>query len=187
MMRFTESFIHDADCCEDVEIRSDCEFIVYQSTKPDGDFIPIGPDSVHDRVWKKRLDKDETIYIDFSGVIAFTNNPVNRYDPSGGDKIVEIIPESEMNMYDRMRAELLSVISDMAVKRGDESFEEADDLEFEDEESDQAPLTPYEFQDMQEEYLVEDDVPENSKDVSEETPPPENSFPDQPAEEKISA
>jgi len=87
----------------------------------------------------------------------------SRYESGGGEKLVEVIDDSELSMYDRLRAEMLAKISEVADARGEESFEEANDLEFEDDDSD-IPLTPYEYHEMVEEHL-RDDNPEEAPQV----------------------
>lgn len=152
MITMKESFIHKCQTDSDLTLRTDCIFNVYQIINEK--YFPIGPNSVNDRIWKKRTKKDEEYYFDFEGNIALEIHSIKTHDSSGGDKMVEIIPESELSMYDRLRSELLSMMSEVSEKHGDESYEEANDLEIDDEDDD-IPLTPYEFHDMKEEYLKE--------------------------------
>lgn len=168
MISFKESFIHriENDC--DLALFFDCEFQIYQII--DDKYYPIGPNSVNDRRFAIRLGKTAEIFVEFEGNCSLTETPVRLADPSGGEKMVEIIPDHELSMYDRLRSELVSMMSEYADKSGHESYEEASDLDLD--EDDDVPLTPYEFQDMKEEYLRENADSEQPEEIKESVPPP---------------
>lgn len=151
MSLFKESFIHEVKEDQHITIRTDCEFQVYISPLEKQNWTPYGPDSVNDRVFKHRINGGHELFIEFEGNCAFEFSPIGRKEKPDPMKLVENIPDTELSMYDRMRAELLSELSQFAENRGDESFDEANDLELE--EDDETPLTPYEYSDMAQEYL----------------------------------
>ena len=162
----------------EITIQSDAPFNVYMSLG-DEKFTPIGPASANSRYFKRKFEKDTELHITCDGIFSLNENIISpRREIPSGEKLVEIIPEDEMNMYDRLRAELLQVMSDMSSKKGDETFDESDDYELE--EDDDTPLTPYEFADMKEEYLREvpkDEMtsePEKDTPITDINPPPED-------------
>lgn len=150
-----ESFEYELEKRENIEIRTDCGFTVYKLC--DSSFAPIGPDSLGDRFYSAIFEKGDVIFIDFEGNCSIEAKEVaNTMEIPSGEKLVEIIPEEEMSLYDRLRGEMMQYLSDMSDKRGDESFEEANDFDIDDEDYD-IPLTPYEYNDMIEEYPGQDE------------------------------
>ncbi len=103
------------------------------------------------------------------------------YDPVDPESLVETLAPEEMNLYDRLRAEMLGMLSQFADKNDLETVEEADDFEVDD---DDDPLinTPYEYAAMMDEYPVEDTPP-----GSEPTPSTESAAEPTPSESEPEA
>lgn len=165
MNTFKEPFIHVCETDQDFQLALDCEFNVYQIVNEK--YVPIGPANCNERVFKSRFPKGTELFVDFEGNCALQHFYINSSEIGGGDKLVEIIPDNEISMYDRLRSEMLNMMSDISDKRGDESLEEASDLELD--EDDETPLTPYEYQDMAEEYLIENPPTNQETDENPET------------------
>jgi len=87
-----------------------------------------------------------------------------RYESNNGEQLAIDVDTSEMSMYDRLRNDLLVKISEYADSKGLDTLYDDDDMEFEEDNSD-VPLTPYEYKEMQEEYLSDEKV----NDVSQES------------------
>lgn len=95
------------------------------------------------------------------------------YDPVDPESMVEIVTPSEMNIYDRLRSEMLTYVNQIADKKGFDTIDEADDLDFPDDDENDI-LTPYEAIDMAEEYPVDEVADPTSS-----TLPPDNSGSDE--------
>lgn len=84
----------------------------------------------------------------------------NRNETPSSESLVEIIPEGEMSMYDRLRGEMMGLISQYAEKKGMDTWEDDGDYEIDDDED---PLidTPYEFNAMIEEEPIDHEKAQN--------------------------
>ena len=89
-----------------------------------------------------------------------------RGETPDGKSLVEILPEGEMNMYDKLRQEMLQMFQDRAENNDMDTMEEANDLEFDDDDENLID-TPYEYKAMTDEYLAEQ-VFRNANDVEKE-------------------
>jgi len=170
----------DDDCY--LVVRSDCEFYVYEDFR--GNMIPIAPSASTSRYCKIRMSRGEVYTVTpVNGVVSIDLEPFQRLETPTGDKLVEIIPEHEMNMYDRLRQDLLSEMSRLADMKEHETFEEANDFDLDDD-SDDVPLTPYEFEDMKEEYLIDDEQNNNDDSAMSVDSDSEQQAPVEPVEER---
>ena len=116
----------------------------------------VGPSSSDVRAYDVVLNNGEKIKINTEGkwTISLTDLP-NKGETPSGESLVEILPEGEMNMYDKLRQEMLQMFQDRAQEHGYETLNEADDLDFYDEDENLID-TPYEYKAMQDEYLAEE-------------------------------
>ena len=85
--------------------------------------------------------------------------------------MVEIIPAEEMSVYDRLRAELLARVDQLAGQAGYDTLDDEDDYDVDDEDWD-TPLTPHEYSVMYEEYLKENPDVGDVKEADENTADP---------------
>lgn len=121
--------------------------------------------SVNDRPPHSVNGKRVTLRSGVQYMFAFASNedfniyfiPRLTAEAGGGEKIAEHISAEEVaeeSMFARLRAEMLAKLSEMAGQNGMDTFDDEDDLD-EDEDTSDAPLTPYEYVEMQEEYPAE--------------------------------
>lgn len=115
----------------------------------------VGPHDSTIRTYEVILNNGEMLQITTEGkwTIQMIDLPL-RGERSDGESLVEIIPEGEMNMYDKLRQEMLQMFQQKAVEAGYETLEEADDLEFE-EDDENLIDTPYEYKAMVDEYIAQ--------------------------------
>lgn len=128
-------------------IRTDAEFTVRQ----DGQII--GPKTSTQRFFTIDLLQNQEVQIRSHGDVSTLFRAFSRRGESGGgEKLVEVVESRELDMFSRLRGQLLELASNVAQRNGYDSYEEDSDLDFDDDEdSAQAPFTPYEYQDMVEE------------------------------------
>ena len=115
----------------------------------------VGPRDSTIREYSVVLNNGEKIILNTEGkwTISLIDMPTTK-EKADSKSLVEIIPEGEMNMYDKLRAEMLKMFEDRAEFYGKETYEEADDLDF-DEDDENLIDTPYEYKAMRDEYLAE--------------------------------
>lgn len=121
----------------------------------------VAPKRSTDRYAQIALSKDDDVEVYTEKRSNYRLKPMaDRYEKNNGVSKVEIIPEGEMNMYDRLRNEMMGMISQYAEEKGYENYEESDDFELEDEDE---PLinTPYEYKAMIEEQPIQEQIKEN--------------------------
>ena len=115
----------------------------------------VGPRDSTIREYSVVLNNGEKIILNTEGkwTISLIDMPTTK-EKADSKSLVEIIPEGEMNMYDKLRAEMLKMFEDRAEFYGKETYEEADDLDF-DEDDENLIDTPYEYKAMRDEYIAE--------------------------------
>ena len=115
----------------------------------------VGPKSTDQRSYDVILNDKEQIKIRTEGEWTISLiDLASRGETPDGESLVEILPEGEMNMYDKLRQEMLQLFQNKAQEHNMETLEEADDLEFEDDDENLID-TPYEYKAMTEEYLAQ--------------------------------
>ena len=130
-------------------------FVVEWKEKGRKVFNIVGPHESTVREYSVVLNNGEKIKITTEGkwTIELIDLPT-KGEIADSKSLVEIIPEGEMNMYDKLRAEMLRMFEQRAELHGMESYDEADDLEFE-EDDENLINTPYEYQALKDEYLAQ--------------------------------
>ena len=142
------------ECRTLLTIRTEKEFMVVV----DEDIV--APNSNSDRYAQITVEKDQSVHLTTKGAYTVVTKELPKTKEEAiGESLVENIPEGEMSIYDRLRAEMLGTLSRYAEERGMDSYEEDDDYEFEDDDEGLID-TPYEYAAMKEEYL---DFPEEVK------------------------
>jgi hypothetical protein len=133
-----------------VKIRCSEKFLVIRVTEDQE--ILIGPDSVNARLYTSDFRFPCTLVIKTDGMVTLEATPLAaRAETPSGDKLVEVVEDSEISIYDRLRAEMLSMMSEKAEAKGYDSWEDDEDYEFEDDLDGSTPLTPYEYVELVEE------------------------------------
>lgn len=143
------------------EIHCDSEFTVYLSNSDTGELIPIGPKSSTDRHFVYDVMPGYLVQVVTSGLWSWIFEVGAVAEPGGGPKLVEHIPAEEMSIYDRLRAEMLEKLSELAGERGYDTLDDEEDLDFDDPDFD-VPFTPYEAVEMDEEEPVSHANPDNA-------------------------
>ena len=124
----------------------------------------VGPTDSSQRAYNVVLNDGENIRITTDGNWTISLiSLADRGDKVDGRSLVQILPEEDMNMYDKLRQEMLQMFQNKAEEKGMETMEEADDLEFE-EEDENLIDTPYEYKAMVDEYLAQRPEDEPYKD-----------------------
>lgn len=131
----------------------------------------VGPDNASDRFFKTAVTASDVVEI-------HTDQPYQtkikvlpyRNEHPDPNSLCEIIDESELSMFDRLRAEMHTLVTGFADDKDKESYEDSQDLDFEEED----PLidTPYEYQAMEEEFLPDQPQPQKEPETPSLTEPP---------------
>lgn len=143
-----------------ITIRTEGEFLLVKN-----DDI-IAPKKNDDRYAQINANKGDVLELETEGryTLILVDLP-SRGEVVSSESLVEIIPESEMSIYDKLRAEMMTTISRFAESQNKDSYEDADDFEIDDEE--EALIdTPYEFKAMIEEYPIDDKTDNTEKNES---------------------
>lgn len=82
----------------------------------------------------------------------------SRNEINSGEKLVEIIDDSEISMEDRLRSQMMAELSRLASAKGLDTYE--DDNDFHDDFEDDN-LSSYEKKEMVEEYLIDNNITTN--------------------------
>lgn len=129
-----------------VTIRVTGEFFVYKN----GEII--APRSTTDRYAQfKATNKDKIEILTEADYQAHYKMLPNDKEENSGESLTEIIPDSEISMFERMKAEIMGSMSQFAEDRGMDTLDEEDDYSYDDLDN-EAPITEYEFQEMKEEF-----------------------------------
>ena len=117
----------------------------------------VAPNNALDRYAQFEVKKDDKIHISMDETCVHTvvlKELPNRKEVHTDESILEVIPEGEISMYDRLRNEMLGLVSQYAEAKGMDTFEDDNDYELEDEDE---PLidTPYEYKALIDEIPVE--------------------------------
>jgi len=107
-------------------------------------------------LWVTKPLLDELKEIDVS---IICNDGKEYPNPVG--KTVDLDPDRPDNLRDQIRRLIRNELSNQVSMQGMESFEEANDLEIDDELEDMR--TPYTFEDMPEEYIESDSKPDTKE------------------------
>ena len=134
----------------------------------------VAPKKSTDRVVRLQLKANDNLEIETEGrtTLDFTEIKSSG-ERNSGESQVEIIEDENLNMYERMKADIMRSVSGYANEKGMDTLDEEDDYELDEEDDNQAPMTEYEYQDMVEEFYVEPEkpeenhVPEEGKEVKE--------------------
>ena len=128
----------------------------------------VAPNDHNARSWEVVLNNGESINLTTEGKWTISLEPLQtRGETPDGKSVVEILPAGEMNMYDKLRQEMLQMFQNKKMEEGYESMEEANDLDFE-EDDENLIDTPYEYREMMEEYWDYMEVKEDQKPKEEE-------------------
>lgn len=178
--------IHDVKGGERITVAANGSFIIW-FVKADGTEYIAGPNSVHDRRFKWRMPAKLVAF----KVIPTAKDTITTVEighKAEGKEVPDPLPlavhePKPLTLQEeiaRMVGYHLSMRDD-----GPESFEEADDFDFDD---DSDILSPYEFHDMQDEEPVEPEQARSEQSEREPVPPPDDkateqksSQPDSPA------
>jgi len=130
-----------------LEIRTTCEFHVNKND------MLIGPNASTERFFRTTLESDDVVDVYCSERYTIVVSPL----PSRGEKLdpnsmCEVIEEGELSIYDQLRQEMLSKLSQMAGDKDYDTYEDDDDLGWDDPDT-ETPLTPYEYAEMHEETI----------------------------------
>lgn len=129
-----------------VEIRTTCEFHVQLNA------MLHGPNSATDRYYKIMLEDGDELDVFCSERYSITIKDLpHRGEVHDGESLVEVLEPHEMSLYDRLRADMLQEVSKIAHKHDLDSYEDDGDLDWDDDGD--TPFTPYEYHEMQEEFL----------------------------------
>lgn len=145
-----EEHVYEVPRWSAVVVRCDQTFFVYELVEKV--LVPTGPDTSEARVWRDpRVARDLTmvIHTDQSANLAVSITPVRHeaVDPEPVEWPAGL--KAPPSLEDRIRRLIRTELSRQAEEAGGGSFEEEDD--FEDEDYDPLPMSPYEIQPMQEE------------------------------------
>lgn len=124
----------------------------------------VAPNNANDRFAQKELNVNDRLELVMETENRYSmviKELPNRGEVVSSESMVEIIPEEEMSMYDRLRADMLGAISKFAEAKGMDNYENDNDFEMEEEEN--LINTPYEYQAMVDEYPIEPEEPEPEK------------------------
>jgi hypothetical protein len=150
-----------------LNIRTTGEFIILKPDEETGEFEVVAPDNVTARSHKLILSKDEIIDIKCDPetyVSMQISYHASSFDNTTGEKLL-VEEDYEPSMYDKLRTEMLMLLSQKAEENGLDSFEDEKNLDFVEDDSD-IPLTPYEYAEMKEEYPEENSAePQRSEDA----------------------
>jgi len=152
-------FEHSFDDFGKFEIHCDDEFYVYVS-RGDKLFL-LGPRSSTDRRFVFDVMSGDLVQVKTSGLWSWIFEAGGIAEPGGGPKLVEHIPAEEMSIYDRLRAEMLEKLSELAGEHGYDTLEDEEDLDFDDPDF-ETPFTPYEAVEMDDEVPVSHAEPDNA-------------------------
>lgn len=139
-----------------ITVRSQREFTVIVNDEI------VAPNNALDRYAQFEVEKEDKIHISMDDTCIHTiiiKTLPNKKEIVSSESTVETIPEGELSIYDRLRGEMLGIMSQYAEAKGMDSYEEDNDFEMEDEDE---PLinTPYEYKAMIDEYPIEEKEPE---------------------------
>ena len=140
---------------EKIKLRTFEEYTVQVKLKGEEEYIIVAPKESTSRFEKIVVNDGDFVRIYTGGEWTVSRDTLpDIKEEGGGESMVEIIPEHEMNMYDRLRAEMMGVISRYAEAKELDSWEDDNDFELEDEDE---PLidTPYEYKAVIEETPIE--------------------------------
>lgn len=152
----------------EITVRSKTPFCVEYVDPETGEVYIVGPDSSNDRVWRGKLSAGQTLILSCdSDPFVHVERAVDRFEKSDPIKIVEEIPDDVLSFEDRMRLEMLHLVSEIAGKNNLETFEEASDFSFADDDDSDTPFTPYEFEDMKEDFLNDSTQPKPNRESPE--------------------
>lgn len=116
----------------------------------------IGPVSSTDRRFKLTVYADQHFTLLTTDRYTITMDVLpNRNEINSGDKLVEVIDDSELSMEDRLRSQMMAQLSILAEKQNLDSYDDDDDF---DDDFDEDPLSSYEKKEMAEEYLLDNDL-----------------------------
>ena len=133
----------------DIEIRFAGSYIVIVNDEI------VAPDSLDERVWHGQMNKGDKLEVQTNGRWTMKQHEEEwRGEKANPVSLVEIVPDGELSMLERYKAEMMSYISTIAENRGYESEEDANDFDWE--EDDGLIDTPYEFKEMLSEFPVEE-------------------------------
>jgi len=156
-LKANEPYTYTADQTCKLTIYADQAVAVLHNTEPK---TPL-PGATNHAVFMFRVRSgDEVDFVPLSsagvsiGVVK--SQTASVYDPVDPESLVETLAPEEMNIYDKLRAEMLGMLSQFADKNDLDSIDESDDLDFPDDEDEGLIDTPYEYAAMMEEYPVED-------------------------------
>ena len=151
----------------DIKIRFAGEFIAIVNDEI------VAPDSTIERTFSSKMNKGDKLEIQTMGRWTMTQDEKKfSGEKANPVSMVEIVPDGELSMLERYKAEMMGYISNFAESRGYETEEEANDFDFEDDD-DNLIDTPYEYQDMMQEFPIneqeiEENVTESSTDENNE-------------------
>lgn len=144
-----EEAVYDIPKGAAVVCRCDAPFTVYEVIEDDGSLarrVPLGPDNVHDRVWRGSFPMDATVVV----LIPEGSNLAVEITPRRGETDpVDSRPvewpaglKAPLSLEDRMRRLIRTELSRVAAEQDAGTFEEEDDFEDDDE---AFPSSPYEL------------------------------------------
>ena len=116
----------------------------------------VAPDNMTDRRWKGTVKKGEKLEVITEARWTMKQEEVKfRGEIANPESMVEIVPEGELGMLERFKAEMMSQISQYAEDKGLDNFEEDNDLNWEDDDENLIN-TPYEYQEMKLEFPIDE-------------------------------
>lgn len=149
----------------DIEIRFAGQFLILIDDEI------IAPDNVASRHWKGILKKGQNLEVHTEGRYTIKQKEkVFRGEIANTESMVEIVPEGELSMLERYKAEMMAQISALAEEKGLDSFEEDNDLDW-DEEDENLINTPYEYTEMAMEFPIDETNEEEKEENMEITEP----------------
>lgn len=142
--------IYEIDTDLEFSVITEKEFQIYKNDEI------VAPSYVYSRSARLNVSTGDVIELVTDGKFTVTQKPISsgRFESPYGEKLLEAIPENHINMYDRMRAEMLGYLSQMAEKKGLDTYDDDEDDYYADEDVDN-PLTPSEYVVMRDEFLKE--------------------------------
>lgn len=135
-----------------VTIRSVKPFVVTMGTFGQDGFSILGPSSDGDRYFQQDIPRDSTITIDSVGYYTVVEVPLpERVEYPDPESMCEVVEDHQLSMYERLKADMMQAISVYAESKGLDTFDEDDDLDFD--EDDGLISTPYEYEALKSEFL----------------------------------
>ena len=127
----------------------------------------VAPNNTTERVWKAKLNKGDKLEIQTEGRWTMKDESKEfSGEKANTVSMVEIVPDGELSMLERYKAEMMQYISNFATDQGYETEEEANDFDWEDEEG--LIATPYEYNEMMAEFPI-DEAEDQQEEQEEET------------------